>query len=258
MLIEPICVVFFSVWDVGDRQQHWLFRANQTRYKLFKKFGVGDGHMGVLCVEADGLELCDNYRFILIRARFHPHCSVKFKQHSHLLMKAWKEEQPWSYAKSNYTRTWVYFPFIGALERVKACTIFAHMPVISRQGDFHKKIVCDSIAVENDQSDDERSADTAQDFLGKLNSILMYIKTRQPNFMSYNALVASAYRTRFWYWCAGMEEAVKGYISTFLYNWHDSTECRIQATRSTTLSCNLDVCLSEFDIFLWWCCFRIY
>ena len=55
---------------MGDRQQHWLFRANQTGYKLFKKFGAGDGHMGVLCVEADGLELCDNYHFMLIWARF--------------------------------------------------------------------------------------------------------------------------------------------------------------------------------------------
>lgn len=86
----------------------------------------------------------------------------------------------------------------------------AHAPVISRQGDFHKKIVCDTIGVENDQSDDERSADTAQDSLDKLNLILMYIKTRQRNFMNYNALVASVFRTCFWYWCIAMEEAVEG------------------------------------------------
>lgn len=75
----------------------------------------------------------------------------------------------------------------------------SHAPVTSRRGDFHKKIACDPIGFENEQSDDERSADTAQDSLGKLNLILMYIKTRQRNSMSYNALVASVFRTCFWY-----------------------------------------------------------
>jgi len=100
--------------------------------------------------------------------------------------------------KSNYTRTWVHFPFIGALERVKACTIFAHTPLSFPDKEIFTR-ECDPIGVENDQSDNERSADTAQDSLGKLNSILLYIKTRQRNFMSYNALVASVFRTCFWY-----------------------------------------------------------
>ena len=81
---------FCSVWDVGDRQQHWLFRANQTRYKLFKKSGAGDGRMGVLCVEADGLALCDNGHFMLIRARF---IHIVVWSSNNTLICKWKHEK---------------------------------------------------------------------------------------------------------------------------------------------------------------------
>lgn len=163
-----------SVWDVGDRQQHWLFQANQTGYKLSKKFGVGDGHMGVLCAEADGLELCDYYRFMLIQARFHLHVIlfqnnqlsvamwIKFKRHSHLLMKAWREEEPWSLCKNIYTRTWVHFPLIGALESQFLLICPCHFQTkISPQENCVWSYLRGKWSV--------RSAHCAQDSLGKLN-----------------------------------------------------------------------------------------